>query len=182
MKQSPRSSIALMIVIVALIAATMLAVLATARQSPEPLTGNWVVRTQNQNNDGTFRTTYLNLKQEGARINDHDEQLCFAGGYDHNFVLRTQTETFRKAATVYEPLTGRVMEVSTTQPGMQFYSGNFLDGSIAGKSGRVYIKHSGCCFETQHFPDSPNQPSFPSTLLTPGEEYRHTTSFKFSVT
>lgn len=117
----------------------------------------------------------------GARINNHDEQLCFAGGYDHNFVLRTETETFRKAATVYEPMTGRVMEVSTTQPGMQFYSGNFLDGSIAGKSGRVYIKHSGCCFETQHFPDSPNQPSFPSTLLKPGEEYKHTTVFKFSV-
>jgi len=117
----------------------------------------------------------------GARINNHDEQLCFAGGYDHNFVLRTGAETFRKAATVYEPMTGRVMEVSTTQPGMQFYSGNFLDGSIAGKSGRAYIKHSGCCFETQHFPDSPNQPSFPSTLLKPGEEYRHTTSFKFSV-
>lgn len=116
----------------------------------------------------------------GARINNHDEQLCFAGGYDHNFVLRTATETFRKAATVYEPTTGRVMEVSTTQPGMQFYSGNFLDGSIAGKSGRVYLKHSGCCFEPQHFPDSPNQPSFPSTLLKPGEEYRQTTSFKFS--
>ena len=117
----------------------------------------------------------------GARINDHDEQLCFAGGYDHNFVLRTANEPFRKAATVHEPMTGRVMEVSTTQPGMQFYSGNFLDGSITGKSGRVYLKHSGCCFEPQHFPDSPNQPSFPSTLLKPGEEYGQTTSFKFSV-
>lgn len=117
----------------------------------------------------------------GARINNHDEQLCFAGGYDHNFVLRAEGETFRKAATVYEPVTGRVMEVSTTQPGMQFYSGNFLDGSIVGKSGRAYKKHSGCCFEPQHFPDSPNQPSFPSTTLKPGEEYRHTTVFKFSV-
>src|SRR2546430_1861844 len=112
----------------------------------------------------------------GARINNYDEQLCFAGGYDHNFVLRTG-----KAATVYEPMTGRVMEVSTTQPGMQFYSGNFLDGSITGKGGRVYVKHSGCCFETQHFPDSPSQPSFPSTVLKPDEEYRQTTVFKFSV-
>ena len=117
----------------------------------------------------------------GARINNHDDQLCLAGGYDHNFVLRREGETFRNAATVYEPTTGRVLEVSTTQPGMQFYSGNFLDGTIIGKGGRVYVKHSGCCFETQHFPDSPNHPNFPSTMLKPGEEYRHTTSFKFSV-
>ena len=82
---------------------------------------------------------------------------------------------------MYEPTTGRVLKVSTTQPGMQFYSGNFLDGTIAGKGGRVYVKHSGCCFETQHFPDSPNHPNFPSTILKPGEEYRHTTVFKFSV-
>src|SRR2546430_357719 len=113
----------------------------------------------------------------GARMKNHDEQLCVAGGYDHNFVLRPEAETFRKAATVYEPTSGRVLEVSTTQPGMQFYSGNFLDGSIAGKSGRVYIKHSGCCFETQHFPDSPNQPFFPSTLLEAGQGYLHTTLF-----
>lgn len=117
----------------------------------------------------------------GARIGDHDEQLCFAGGYDHNFVLRTGGELFRKAATVYEPATGRLLEVSTTQLGMQFYSGNFLDGSIVGKYGRAYVKHSGCCFEPQHFPDSPNQPNFPSTVLEPGEDYQHTTWFKFSV-
>jgi len=117
----------------------------------------------------------------GARMKNHDEQLCFAGGYDHNFVLLPGDEMFRTAARMYEPTTGRVLKVSTTQPGMQFYSGNFLNGTIAGKGGRVYIKHSGCCFETQHFPDSPNHPNFPSTILKPGEEYRHTTVFKFSV-
>src|SRR5438270_481400 len=89
----------------------------------------------------------------GARIRDSYEQLRLACGYDHNFVLRTGTKAFRNAATVYEPTTGRVLEVSTMQPGMQFYSGNFLDGTIAGKGGRVYVKHSGCCFETQHYPD-----------------------------
>jgi len=117
----------------------------------------------------------------GARIRDYYEQLRLACGYDHNFVLRTGTQAFRNAATVYEPTTGRVLEVSTTQPGMQFYSGNFLDGSIVGKGDRVYVKHSGCCFETQHFPDSPNHPNFPSTVVKPNQEYRHTTSFKFSV-
>jgi len=116
----------------------------------------------------------------GARINDGYEQLRLACGYDHNFVLRTEAETLGNAARVYEPTTGRVLEVSTTQPGMQFYSGNFLDGAIVGKGGRVYVKHSGCCFETQHFPDSPNHPNFPSTVLKPGQEYRHMTSFKFS--
>ena len=76
---------------------------------------------------------------------------------------------------------GRPLEVLSTEPGLQFYSGNFLDGSIVGKCGRVYIKHSGCCFEPQHFPDSPNQPSFPSTVLKAGEQYHHTTVFKFSI-
>ena len=117
----------------------------------------------------------------GERINDCYEQLRLACGYDHNFILRQKGETFRNAATVYEPATGRVLEISTTQPGMQFYSGNFLDGNIVGKGGRVYVKHSGCCFEPQHFPDSPNQPSFPTTVLRRGEQYRHMTSFKFSV-
>ncbi|MFN2578210.1 MAG: aldose epimerase family protein [Pyrinomonadaceae bacterium] len=117
----------------------------------------------------------------GARINDDYDQLHMAGGYDHNFVLRGAAGTLRNAATVYEPGSGRVLEVSTTQPGMQFYSGNFLEGNIAGTGGRVYVKHSGCCLETQHFPDSPNHPSFPSTILRPDEGYRHTTVFKFSV-
>lgn len=117
----------------------------------------------------------------GARINEDYEQLTLAGGYDHNFVLRKAERSLARAATVYEPTTGRVLEVFTTQPGMQFYSGNFLDGSIVGKNGQAYVKHSGCCFETQHFPDSPNQPSFPSTILQPEEQYQHTTVWKFSV-
>jgi len=116
----------------------------------------------------------------GARIDNDYEQLSLAGGYDHNFVLRSELAALRRAARVYEPRSGRVLEVLTTQPGMQFYSGNFLNGSITGKNGRAYAKYSGCCFETQHFPDSPNQPGFPSTVLKPGERYRHTTVFKFS--
>jgi aldose 1-epimerase len=117
----------------------------------------------------------------GARIDHDDEQLRNSGGYDHNFVLRQSGGTLGSAATLYERETGRMLEVFTTQPGMQFYSGNFLDGSIVGKQGRVYLKHSGCCLETQHFPDSPNHPNFPSTLLRPGEQYHHTTVFKYSV-
>lgn len=117
----------------------------------------------------------------GARIKDDYEQLRMAGGYDHNFVLRGESGSLRTAARVYERTSGRAMEVLTTQPGMQFYSGNFLDGSIIGKRGRAYTKHSGCCFETQHFPDSPNHPSFPSTVLRSGADYRHRTVFKFSV-
>jgi aldose 1-epimerase len=117
----------------------------------------------------------------GTRIHEGYEQLVVAGGYDHNFVLRADTESLRSAARLYEPESGRLLEVLTTQPGMQFYSGNFLDGVIVGKGGRACGKYSGCCFETQHFPDSPNQPSFPSTILEPGEPYHHTTVFKFSV-
>lgn len=117
----------------------------------------------------------------GARIGDNDSQLSLAGGYDHNFVLRGDRGTLRPAAKVYEAQSGRVMEVFTTQPGLQFYSGNFLDGSLVGKSGRAYTKNSGCCFETQHFPDSPNQPHFPSTVLRPSEKYHHTTIYRFSV-
>lgn len=117
----------------------------------------------------------------GRRICDDYEQLRNAGGYDHNFILRGQVAALRTAARVYERASGRVMEVRTTQPGMQFYSGNFLDGSIIGKGGRAYDKHSACCFETQHFPDSPNQPNFPSTVLKPGEEYSQATIYKFSV-
>ena len=118
----------------------------------------------------------------GARINSEYEQVTIAGGYDHNFVLRGEMSQMRTAATVHDPKSGRTMEVSTTQPGLQFYSGNFLDGTLVGKCGRAYVKHSACCFETQHFPDSPNHPGFPSTVLKPGEEYRQTTVFRFSVT
>jgi len=101
------------------------------------------------------------------------------GDYDHNYVLNSGGGTMALAAKVYEPTSGRVMEIHTTEPGVQFYSGNFLDGSITGKSGKVYNKHYGFCLETQHFPDSPNKPLFPSVVLRPGEKYAHETIHKF---
>jgi len=116
----------------------------------------------------------------GARIGQQDEQLILAGGYDHNFVINRQGKGLALAARVVEPTSGRVLEVSTTQPGVQFYTGNFLDGTITGKQGHVYKKRYGFCLETQHYPDSPNQPSFPSTILRPGQVYHTTTVFKFS--
>jgi len=103
------------------------------------------------------------------------------GGYDHNYVLTGGGGTIAHAARVVEPDSGRVMEISTTEPGIQFYSGNFLDGTISGKSGRVYQKHFGFCLETQHFPDSPNKPNFPSTILNPGQKYSTQTIHKFFV-
>jgi aldose 1-epimerase len=117
----------------------------------------------------------------GARIFDDDEQLRFGGGYDHNFVLNGSDGSLSMAARVSEPGTGRVVEVFTTEPGVQLYTGNFLDGSITGKGGRVYGRRCAFCLETQHFPDSPNQPEFPSTVLRPDEEYRTTTIYRFSV-
>jgi aldose 1-epimerase len=117
----------------------------------------------------------------GARIEEADEQLRFGGGYDHNFVLDGYDGSLRFAARVYEPTSGRVMEVYTTEPGIQFYSGNFLDGSNVGKGGTPYEYRSGFCLETQHFPDSPNQPQFPSTVLRPGERYESTTVYRFTV-
>ena len=101
-------------------------------------------------------------------------------GYDHNFVVNGQAGELRLAARVYDPVSGRVMEIHTTQPGIQFYDGNLLDASITGKGGKVYVKHYGFCLETQHFPDSPNRPSFPSTVLRPGEEFREMTEHRFS--
>jgi aldose 1-epimerase len=117
----------------------------------------------------------------GARIDDPYEQIAKGGGYDHNFVLRGEAGTLRLAARVREPKSGRVLEVLTTQPGVQLYTGNFLDGSLTGKSGRPYTRRSAFCLETQHFPDSPNQPKFPSAVLRPGRTYRETTVFRFSV-
>jgi aldose 1-epimerase len=102
------------------------------------------------------------------------------GGYDHNWVLN-QTNGQHSAATVYDPASGRTMEVTTDEPGVQFYTGNFLDGTLTGKGGVAYSKHAGFCLETQHFPDSPNQPKFPSTVLKPGATYHTTTSYKFGV-
>jgi aldose 1-epimerase len=115
----------------------------------------------------------------GARINNDDEQLKLGNGYDHNFVLRHSGE-LGLAARVVEPSSGRVLEVSTTEPGVQFYSGNFLDGSAIGKGGKPITFRTGFCLETQHFPDSPNHPEFPSTLLSPGQRYHTTTVYKFS--
>ncbi len=117
----------------------------------------------------------------GARIDQPDEQLKFGGGYDHNWVLNNPDGHLTLAATVYEPTTGRVLETYTTQPGVQFYTGNFLDGTLTGKGGQTIHKRAGFCLETQHFPDSPNQPTFPSTVLKPGETYAQTTIYKFGV-
>ena len=116
----------------------------------------------------------------GARIEQQDEQLIFGMGYDHNWVLNNSNGQLGLAARVYEPTTGRVMEVYTTEPGMQFYTGNFLDGTITGKGGKVYHRRYGFCMETQHFPDSPNKPNFPSVVLKPGQKYTQTTIYKFS--
>jgi aldose 1-epimerase len=102
------------------------------------------------------------------------------GGYDHNYVLNSGGGTLTLAARVYEPTSGRVLEVYTDQPGVQFYTGNFLDGSITGKGGKLYKKHYGFCLETQHFPDSPNKPDFPSVVLRPGQKYQTQTVYKFS--
>ena len=102
------------------------------------------------------------------------------GGYDHNYVLNSGSGSMGPAASLYEPTSGRVMEVLTTEPGIQFYTGNFLDGSITGKSGKVYEKHYGFCLETQHFPDSPNKPDFPSVVLNPGQKYTTASIYKFS--
>jgi aldose 1-epimerase len=115
----------------------------------------------------------------GARIGASHEQLRFGGGYDHNFVLARSTRGLQHAARVVEPTTGRTLDVFTDQPGVQFYSGNFLDGSLHGKAGRVYARRAGFCLETQHFPDSPNHPGFSSTILRPGERYTSRTVFRF---
>jgi aldose 1-epimerase len=104
-----------------------------------------------------------------------------AGGYDHNFVLNDWDGTLRPVARLAESTTGRVLQVLTTEPGMQFYSGNFLDGSQVGRNGIAYVKYAGLCLEPQHFPDAPNHSNFPSTVLRPGEEYKHTTIFRFTI-
>jgi aldose 1-epimerase len=127
--------------------------------------------------------TPLDFRQStviGARIQDDDEQLRLGGGYDHNWVVNGEAGTKRLAARVYEAATGRVLEVYTTEPGVQFYCGNFLPKSLPGKGGQTYVWRGGLCLETQHYPDSPNQPSFPSTTLQPGETYDTTTVLRFS--
>ena len=116
----------------------------------------------------------------GSRINDPDQQLVLGHGYDHNWVLRDGAGKIRIAAELYEPKSGRVLTVLTDQPGLQFYTGNFLNGSPKGKGGIAYLQRTGLCLETQAFPDTPNKPQFPSATLRPGQTYRHTTIFRFS--
>jgi aldose 1-epimerase len=113
----------------------------------------------------------------GARIGSEHPQMQFGRGYDHNWVLARSGEGLSLAAEVYEPKSGRTLQVRTTEPGLQFYAGNFLDGTITGKDGRVYRHRYGFCLETQHFPDTPNKPTFPSTTLRPGQTYRSQTVF-----
>jgi len=116
----------------------------------------------------------------GDRIDANDPQIALGPGYDHNFVLNRKGSSPELAARVTEPKTGRVMEVLTTEPGLQFYTSNFLDGTFKGVGGKVYPRRSAFCMETQHFPDSPNHPSFPSTTLKPGETYRSETVYRFT--
>jgi aldose 1-epimerase len=118
----------------------------------------------------------------GARIDQSDTQLRYGRGYDHNWVLdRAATAGLAHAARLVDSTSGRALDISTTEPGIQFYSGNFLDGTIRGKGGQVYAHRTGLCLETQHFPDSPNRSNFPSTILRPGDVYRSRTVFAFSV-
>jgi aldose 1-epimerase len=118
----------------------------------------------------------------GARIEQDDEQLILGRGYDHNWVLNKEEGTLALAARVMESKSGRTLEVYTTEPGIQFYSGNFLEDRITGKNGQIYRHRGGFCLEAQHFPDTPNRPEFPSTVLEPGEEYKQTTIYRFSIT
>jgi aldose 1-epimerase len=117
----------------------------------------------------------------GTRIDADDEQIKLGGGYDHNFIVNKPLGELGLMARVYEPARGRVMEVFSTEPAVQFYTGNFLSGSITGKGGWVYQRRNAFCLEPQHYPDSPNHPSFPSVVLKPGQVYHNTIIYKFSV-
>lgn len=130
--------------------------------------------------DGT-PMDFREYKKIGNEIESDSDQLKLGGGYDHNWVLDSFNKEVRSAAIVFEESSGRKMEVLTDQPGLQFYSGNFLDGKAVGKNGINYKKRSGFCLETQYYPDSPNQPAFPSVVLRPGETYRQTTIYKFMI-
>lgn len=124
---------------------------------------------------------FREARKIGARIDADDPQLDLGPGYDHNWVLNNWNESLQKVVTLYEPQTKRLMEVLTTEPGMQFYTGNFLDGTILGKNKKPYKYRSGLCLEADHFPDSPNNPNFPSVILEPDESYTQTTIYRFSV-
>lgn len=124
---------------------------------------------------------FREMTRIGNRIGNEEEQLVYCKGYDHNLVLNKRDSELIPAATIYEPRSGRTMELHTTEPGLQFYSGNLMSRKIAGKAGHVYQQRAGLCLEPQHFPDSPNQPYFPTTVLSPGDLYRQTSAFKFFV-
>ena len=133
--------------------------------------------------------TYISIdnpaaaRKVGARIRESHPQLVLGHGYDHNYVIDRPTpddNSLVLTAVVREPISGRRLEVRTTQPGVQLYTGNFLTGALVGTSGRAYRQSDGLCLETQHFPDSPNQPGFPSTILRPGEQFQATTTYTFS--
>lgn len=125
---------------------------------------------------------FTSSKPIGRDIGKEHQQLAFAGGYDHNWILHKDSaaDALTLAARVYEPTSGRMLEVHTEEPGIQFYCGNFLDGRLQGKSNKTYVYRGGFCLETQHFPDSPNKPEFPSTILRPGSTYQTQTVFRFS--
>lgn len=123
---------------------------------------------------------FRKLTAIGSRINDNNQQLKYAGGYDFNWVLNKARDAFGEAAEVCDPTSGRVLSVWTTQPGIQVYTGNFLDGTIHGKDGKAYVHRGAIALETQHYPDSPNHPKFPSTELKPGQHYHQVTEFRFS--
>lgn len=123
---------------------------------------------------------FRQLTPIGARINADNEQLRHGRGYDHNWVVNGEPGIMRLAARAYEPLTGRMLEVHTTEPGIQFYAGNMMPPRMNGKGGQVYVRRGGFCLETQHYPDSPNRPEFPSTALRPGKVYHTKTTFTFS--
>jgi len=125
---------------------------------------------------------FRRLTPIGARIDQDNDQLKIAGGYDHNWVLNKSGNALTLAARVQEPTTGRTLEVQTSEPGVQFYTGNFLDGTVKGKAGKVYARRGAFCLETQHFPDSPNHPAFPTTELKPGQRYQSTTVYRFGTT
>ena len=122
---------------------------------------------------------FLKATGIGARINQDEEQLKLGNGYDHTWIINGRPGTLRLAAEAYESTSGRRMQVWTTEPGMQFYTGNFLDGTLTGKAGKIYQRRYGFCFETQHYPDSPNHPAFPTTTLKKGATYRSTTIYRF---
>jgi len=123
---------------------------------------------------------FISAHAIGERIEQNDPQLQFGKGYDHNYVLRSRAGALEKAAEVYDPGSGRVMEVWTTETGVQFYTGNNLRDSLKGKEGKRYARRGALCLETQHYQDSPNKPNFPTTELQPGATYRSTTVYKFS--